>query len=46
MYYMDNIKWHHTFSYQLPFNHFGSATEEPVKLIIDPWSSLLSPRGS
>lgn len=46
MYYTDNIKWHHTFSYQLPVSHFGSAAEECVKLLTEPWSSLLSSRGS
>lgn len=38
------MKCYCTFSYQLPFRHIMSFTEEQMKLLLDPWSSLLSHR--
>lgn len=37
------IKCYCTFSYQLPFRHTESITEEQIKFLLDPWSGLMSP---
>lgn len=44
LYYTDKMKCYYTFSYQLPFRHIMSFTEEQIKLLLDPWSSFLSHR--